>query len=170
MNAGMPRLLVEFFIDADGILSVTARETTSGVEAGIEVTPTYGLDDEQVEDMILASIEHAEEDFTAHILADLRAEAEGLVRYSARALIERGDSLHPALVSQVKLANDGMRAALDCDDKEVLEAAMSVLNEATSSIAQEMMNEVLKVTVQGKTVGEVIGSEPRTTASSIELK
>jgi Fe-S protein assembly chaperone HscA len=170
MNAGMPRLLVEFFIDADGILSVTARETTSGAEASIEVTPTYGLDDEQVEDMILASIEHAEEDFTAHILADLRAEAEGLVRYSARALIERGDSLHPALVSQVKLANDGMRAALDSDDKEVLEAAMSVLNEATSSIAQDMMNEVLRVTVHGKTVGEVIGTEPRTSASSIELK
>jgi len=170
MKAGMPRLLVEFFIDANGIMSVTARETTSGVEAGIEVTPTYGLNDEQVEDMILASIEHAEEDFTAHMLADLRAEGEALVRYSRKALIERGASIHPGLASQVQAAADGMEAALGSDDKEVLEAAMSVLNEATSTIAQQMMNEVLQVTVQGKTIAEVMGSEPRTTAASIQLK
>ncbi len=170
MPAGMARLLVEFFIDANGILSVTARETTSGVESGIEVTPSYGLSDDQVEDMILASIEHAEEDFTAHILADLRAEAEGLIRYSRKATAERGDSLHPALVSQVEAAAAGMEAALSGDDKETIEAAMSVLNEATSTIAQEMMNEVLKVTVHGKTVAEVMGSEPRSKASDVQLK
>jgi Fe-S protein assembly chaperone HscA len=170
MSAGMPRLLVEFFIDANGILSVTARETTSGAEATIEVTPTYGLSDEQVEDMILDSIEHAEEDFLAHMLADLRAEGEGLIRYSKRAVEERGADLPKVLIDQIELATAGMQAALETNEKEVIEAGMSVLNEATSSIAQQMMNEVLKVTVAGKTMGEVMGSEPRTKASSIELK
>ena len=170
MSAGMPRLLVEFFIDANGILSVTARETTSGVEANIEVTPTYGLSDEQVEDMILDSIEHAEEDFLAHMLADLRAESEGLIRYSKRAIEERGKDLPKALIEQIELATAGMQAALETNEKEVIEAGMSVLNEATSSIAQQMMNEVLKVTVAGKTMSEVMGSEPRTKASSVELK
>ena len=170
MSAGMPRLLVEFFIDANGILSVTARETTSGVEANIEVTPTYGLSDEQVEDMILDSIEHAEEDFLAHMLADLRAESEGLIRYSKRAVEERGKDLPKALIDQIELATAGMQTALETNEKEIIEAAMSVLNEATSSIAQQMMNEVLKVTVAGKTMSEVMGSEPRTKASSVELK
>ena len=63
-----------------------------------------------------------------------------------------------------------MEAAIETNDKEVIEAGMTVLNEATSSIAQQMMNEVLKVTVAGKTMSEVMGSEPRTKASSIELK
>ncbi len=170
MSAGMPRLLIEFFIDANGILSVTAKETTSGVESSIEVTPTYGLSDEQVEDMILDSIEHAEEDFLAHMLADLRAEGEALIRYSKRALSEQGRTLPALFVGQIELAIAGMEAALETNEKEVIEAGMSVLNEATSSIAQKMMNEVLKVTVAGKTMNEVMGSKPRTKASSLELK
>ncbi len=170
MSAGMPRLLVEFFIDANGILSVSAKETTSGVEANIEVTPTYGLNDDQVEDMILDSIEHAKEDFLAHMLADLLAEAEGLIRYSRRAIAQQGEKLPKPLIDQIKLAVAGMEAAIETNDKEVIEAGMTVLNEATSSIAQQMMNEVLKVTVTGKAMSEVMGSEPRTRASSIELK
>ena len=170
MSAGMPRLLVEFFIDANGILSVTARETTSGAETSIEVTPTYGLNDEQVEDMILESIDHAEEDFLAHMLAGLRAEAEGLIRYSKRAIVEQEASLPAVLINQIELATAGMQAALEINEKEVIEAGISVLNEATSSIAQQMMNEVLRVTVTGKTMNEVMGGEPRTKASSVELK
>ncbi|MBJ93141.1 MAG: molecular chaperone DnaK [Rickettsiales bacterium] len=170
MAAGMPRLLVEFFIDANGILSVTARETTSGAEAKVEVTPTYGLTDEQVEDMILASIENAEEDVLAHLLADLRAESEGLIRYSRKALEERGEALPKPLVEEVTVAAKAMEKALQGNDKETIEAAMSVLNEATASIAQQMMNEVLKVTVAGRTVDEVMGSKPRKLASSLELK
>ena len=65
----MPRVLVAFFIDANGILKVTAKEMTSGVEAGIDVTPTYGLTDDKVEEMILESIEHAEEDIEERIVA-----------------------------------------------------------------------------------------------------
>ena len=169
MSAGMPRVLVEFFIDADGMLKVTAKEMTSGVEASIEVRPTYGLTDDQVEDMIFESIEHAEEDVTAHLLADLRAEAESVLRYTARALTDRKDLIPPPLESQIRAAIGGLEAALQTQDKETLEAAMEVLNESTATVASALMNEVLSVTVAGKTMDEVMGSAPRTSARDIQL-
>jgi molecular chaperone DnaK len=72
MSAGMPRIEVRFLIDADGILQVSAREQRSGLAAEIEVKPTYGLTDEQVESMILDSFDHAEDDFAKRLLIALR--------------------------------------------------------------------------------------------------
>jgi len=161
MPAGMPRVLVEFFIDANGILKVTAKEVTSGVKAGIEVTPTYGLTDDRVEEMILDSIEHAEEDVEERMFADLKAEASGLLRYSRSALAQRQQSLDPALVTQVESAVAGMEVALDSGDKDSVEAAMTVLNESTHPIATQMMNEVLKVTVTGRTVTDILDEKQR---------
>ena len=169
MKAGMPRVLVEFFIDANGILKVTAKEMTSGVEAGIEVTPTYGLTDEQVEDMIFESIEHAEEDIEAHLLADTRVEAASILRYSRKVLTERPDLVPPPLIPQIEASIAGLEAAVDSNTRESIEAAMEVLNESTAMIAADLMNEVLQVTVQGKTVGEVLGTKPRTKATDIIL-
>ena len=169
MKAGMPRVLVEFFIDADGLLKVTAKEMTSSTEASIEVKPTYGLTDDQVEDMIFESIEHAEEDMTAHIVADLRSEAESVIRYSHKVMAERLDLVPPPLKIQILAAIGGLEAALEDGNKEPIEAAMEVLNESTAPVAAMLMNEVLSVTVRGKSVGEVIGTEPRTRASDIQL-
>ncbi|HTW82342.1 MAG TPA: Fe-S protein assembly chaperone HscA, partial [Terracidiphilus sp.] len=76
MMAGLPRIEVKFLIDADGILQVSAREQRSGKQAEIEVKPTYGLTDEQVEGMILDSFDHAEEDFAKRLLIEARVEAE----------------------------------------------------------------------------------------------
>ena len=75
MTAGLPRIEVKFLIDADGILQVSAREQRSGKQAQIEVKPTYGLTDEQVESMILDSFDHAEEDFAKRLLIEARNEA-----------------------------------------------------------------------------------------------
>ncbi len=169
MKAGMPRVLVEFFIDADGLLKVTAKEMTSGTEASIDVQPTYGLTDEQVEDMIFESIEHAEEDMIAHIVADLKAEGESVIRYSRKAMAERADLVPPPLRVQIEAAIGGLEAAIASGEKEPIEAAMLVLNESTATVAETLMNEVLSVTVAGRSVGEVIGTEPRTRASDIQL-
>ena len=79
MSAGLPRIEVKFLIDADGILQVSAREQRSGKQAQIEVKPTYGLTDEQVESMILDSFDHAEEDFAARMLIEARNEAETIL-------------------------------------------------------------------------------------------
>ncbi len=79
MTAGLPRIEVKFLIDADGILQVSAREQRSGKAAQIEVKPTYGLTDEQVESMILDSFDHAEEDFAKRLLIEARNEAETIL-------------------------------------------------------------------------------------------
>ena len=85
MSAGLPRIEVKFLIDADGILQVTAREQRSGQAAQIEVKPTYGLTDEQVESMILDSFDHAEEDFAKRLLIEARNEAETILAAVERA-------------------------------------------------------------------------------------
>jgi len=170
MSAGMPRVLVEFFIDANGMLKVTAKEMTSGQKASIEVKPTYGLTDEQVEDMILDSIEHAEEDIEAHMLADKKAEAESMLRYSRKALSKHGELVPDAIRTGVEVAIAALEEVLQGDDKEAIEAASDVLNENTAPIASAMMDEVLRVTVHGRTIGEVLGSQgPRTKASDVTL-
>ncbi len=170
MSAGMPRVLVEFFIDANGILKVTAKEMTSGQKASIDVKPTFGLTDEQVEDMILDSIEHAEEDIEAHILADKKAEAESMLRYSCKAMREFGDQLPDGIRAGVLAAVAALEEALQGSDKEAIEAASDVLNENTAPIASAMMDEVLRVTVHGRTINEVLGGQgPRTKASDIAL-
>ena len=85
MSAGLPRIEVKFLIDADGILQVSAREQRSGQAAQIEVKPTYGLTDEQVESMILDSFDHAEEDFAKRLLIEARNEAETILAAVERA-------------------------------------------------------------------------------------
>jgi molecular chaperone HscA len=76
MPAGLARLEVTFRVDADGLLSVTARETTTGVEAKVEVKPSYGLTDEEVENMLLSALDHGEEDLERRRLIEARVEAE----------------------------------------------------------------------------------------------
>jgi Fe-S protein assembly chaperone HscA len=169
MSAGMPRVLVEFFINADGILQVKAKEMTSGTEAGIEVTPTYGLTDEQVEEMIFDSIEHAEEDVEAHMLADTKAEAGSILRYSKKVLAERTDLVDAGLAAEIEAAMEKLKVVLDGSVRSDIESAMEALNEKTAPVAAQMMNEVLQVTVHGKTMGEVLGEKPRNSARNIQL-
>ncbi len=171
MSAGMPRVLVEFFIDANGILKVSAKEMTSGTEASIEVTPTYGLNDEQVEDMILESIEHAEDDINAHMVADLKTDAGSTIRFSRKALKEQAHLVPEAMRAAVEAAIAALEEACKTDDKELIEAASEILNENTAPIANALMDEVLRVTVKGRTIGDVVGSDggKRTSAKDIQL-
>ena len=102
MPAGMARLEVTFLVDADGILRVSAREETTGKEAAIEVKPSYGLTDEEVERMLLDSFAHAEDDVKARLLAEQRVEAERIVA-AARA----------AMATRPSCSSDGERDAID---------------------------------------------------------
>src|SRR4029079_10518833 len=86
MPAGMPRVQVQFQIDANGILSVTARELRTDVEQTVEVKPSYGLTDDQVEQMLLDSLEHAETDAAARLLIDARNEAETVIHATEKVM------------------------------------------------------------------------------------
>src|SRR4029453_9635766 len=86
MPAGMARLEVNFMVDADGILHVSAREETTGKESAIQVKPSYGLTDDEVEKMLLDSMAHAEDDVKARLLAEQRVEADGIVAAARAAM------------------------------------------------------------------------------------
>ena len=163
MSAGLPRIEVKFLIDADGILHVSAREQRSGKEAQIEVKPTYGLTDEQVESMILDSFDNAEADFAKRLLIEARLEAETIL-----AAVERAPQ-HPAwqkLTDDEKLTIDALKSVLQIvlpgEDANVIRSATVSLDQATRRFAELMMEEAVTSAIRGKTMdkaGEDLGDE-----------
>ena len=153
MSAGLPRIEVKFLIDADGILKVTAREQRSGQAARIEVKPTYGLTDEQVENMILDSFDHAEEDFTRRLLIEARNEPETIL-----AAVERAPQspawaqLTPDEKLGIAAAEDRLRTIkLGEDDKAIRDATLA-LDQATRRFAELMMEAAVSTAIRGKTM------------------
>jgi molecular chaperone DnaK (HSP70) len=163
MSAGLPRIEVKFLIDADGILQVSAREQRSGQAAQIEVKPTYGLTDEQVESMILDSFDNAEADFAKRLLIEARLEAETIL-----AAVERAPK-HPAwqkLSEDEKLNIDALKGVLQIvlpgEDTNMIRSATVSLDQATRRFAELMMEEAVSSAIRGKTMdaaGEAMGEE-----------
>src|SRR5207237_848689 len=102
LPAGLARVAVTFQVDADGILSVNAREQLTGVSQSITVQPTHGLTDEEVERMLLASIEHAEDDVQARLLIDNRVEAQRILKAAEKQLETNGDLLSDEERAQIE--------------------------------------------------------------------
>jgi len=155
MSAGLPRIEVKFLIDADGILQVTAREQRSGKAAQIEVKPTYGLTDEQVEGMILDSFDHAEEDFAKRLLIEARNEADTIL-----AAVDRAPS-NPAwsLLSEqeqaaIATAKDRLLAVRQEQDSKIIRDATLALDKATTRFAELLMDAAVSTAIRGKTMGE----------------
>jgi molecular chaperone DnaK (HSP70) len=163
MSAGLPRIEVRFLIDADGILHVTALEQRSGKVAQIEVKPTYGLTDEQVESMIIESFDHAEEDFNKRLLIEARNEAETIL-----AAVERAPQ-SPAWMqltgeeqAAVAAARDRLNAVKLGEDSALIRAATLALDQATRRFAELMMEAAVSTALRGKTMesaGEELGEE-----------
>jgi Fe-S protein assembly chaperone HscA len=161
MSAGLPRIEVRFLIDADGILHVSAREQRSGQAAQIEVKPTYGLTDEQVESMILDSFDHAEEDFAKRLLIEARNEAETIL-----AAVERAPR-SPAwnqLTGEEQAAIAAARMSLQSvklgENAAAIRDATLALDQATRRFAELMMEAAVTTAIRGKTMdaaGEELG-------------
>jgi Fe-S protein assembly chaperone HscA len=155
MSAGLPRIEVKFLIDADGILKVTAREQRSGQAAKIEVKPTYGLTDEQVESMILDSFDHAEEDFAKRLLIEARNEAETILAAVERAPESPAWSeLTGEEQAQVFAARDHLASAKLGEDQAAIREATLALDRATRRFAELMMEAAVTTAIRGKTMGE----------------
>jgi molecular chaperone DnaK len=161
MPAGLPRIEVRFQIDANGILSVAARELRTGVEQAIDVTPSYGLTDEEVERMLIESFEHAEADFDARLLIEARNEAESVIHATEKSL-RRPD--FEALVGAEIPASE--RAAIDASvaalkqamagtDRDAIGRLTHELNDVTRHLAEVMMNRSLNEALAGKSVDSV---------------
>ncbi len=155
MSAGLPRIEVKFLIDANGILQVSAREQRSGQQAEIEVKPTYGLTDEQVESMILESFDYAEADIEQRQLIEARNEANTIL-----AAVDKAPS-HPAWQqltaeerAQIMLLRDELSVLKDADDLKLLRSATEALDKATTRFAELMMDSTLAVALHGQTMSE----------------
>ena len=159
MAAGLPRIEVKFLIDADGILQVSAREQRSGKQAEIEVKPTYGLTDEQVESMILESFDHAEEDFAKRLLIEARNEAETILSKVEQA---RSNPAWPRLTGEeqaaVDAARDRLASAILGQDLNAIRESTTGLDRATRRLAELMMDAAVTEAIRGKTM-EAAGEE-----------
>jgi Fe-S protein assembly chaperone HscA len=150
MPAGFARIEVRFLIDANGILNVTARDGRTGKEQSVEVKPSYGLTDEQVEAMIEASIDHAEEDFRAAQVAIARVAADAILAATDKA--KRNDAyldLSDDERRKITAAINRLQLVYHSDDHNLIGAQIDALNEATHSLAENMMNTAVKSALKG---------------------
>ncbi|WP_058187504.1 Fe-S protein assembly chaperone HscA [Terracidiphilus gabretensis] len=163
MSAGLPRIEVKFLIDADGILQVSAREQRSGKQAQIEVKPTYGLTDEQVENMILDSFDHAEEDFSKRLLIEARNEADTILSAVERAPRNPAwAQLTAEEKENIETAQTYLVSIKAGEDQNAIREATVALDQATRRFAELMMEAAVSTAIRGKTMetaGEEMGDE-----------
>jgi molecular chaperone DnaK len=161
MPAGMPRIEVRFQIDANGILSVGARELRTSIEQTIEVKPSYGLTDQEVERMLIESFEHAEADFEARLLIEARNEAETVILATEKALrrpdFDRiaAESLEPGERAGIEDALADAKRAIGGDDRDEIQRKTESLNQATRHLAEVVMNRSVREALAGKNVKDV---------------
>jgi molecular chaperone DnaK len=161
MAAGLPRLLVQFQIDANGILSVTAREERTDIEQTIEIKPSYGLTDVEVERMVVDSLAHADADLAARLLIDARNEAETVVHATEKALRSpdlaevASTELVEGELERIESVLVGLKAVLSTADSESISRWTFVLNEATHHLAEVLLNRSVHAALSGKAVDEM---------------
>jgi Fe-S protein assembly chaperone HscA len=156
MPAGMARIEVKFTIDANGILQVHARDLRTGAAQSVEVQPSYGLNDTEIERMLEESLEYAEEDFAERQLIEARNEAESILHVTEKALAsEAAAELDTAERNRIVGGVSLLRAAMEGSDFRLIRARIDALNQASMHLAQLMMNRALEVAFQGKRLDEV---------------
>jgi molecular chaperone HscA len=154
MIAGMGRVEITFLIDADGLLKVMAKELTTGKEASIEVKPSYGLSDEEVERMLLDSFEHAEEDLAQRNLLVERVEAERILAATRQAFATDTELLDPDVHEAGEAAMAKLEAAMAGTDHLAIRHAVEAVDVATKPFAQKRMNRAIAAQFEGVALDE----------------
>jgi molecular chaperone HscA len=155
MVAGAARIRVSFTVDADGLLSVSAREQGSGVEASITVKPSYGLADDQIARMLQEGFTTAEGDMRDRALREARVEAERMILATRSALTADGDLLSDAERAEIDRRIEALKAQALGDDAGMIDAAVKSLADGTESFAAERMNRGIRSALAGRRVEEV---------------
>ncbi|MBT9460117.1 MAG: Fe-S protein assembly chaperone HscA [Rugosibacter sp.] len=155
MVAGAARIRVTFQVDADGLLSVSAREQTTGHEARIEVKPSYGLTDEEIATMLKESFSHAKDDASLRALRELQVEAKRLLEAIQSALASDAQILSVDERRQIDAAVTKLDALVDSDDKPVIDMAMAALSAVTEEFAARRMNQSVQQALAGKNIDQV---------------
>jgi molecular chaperone HscA len=154
MVAGAARIRVTFQVDADGLLSVTAQEETSQIEASIQIKPSYGLTDTEIETMLRDSIEHANDDVEMRNLREQQVEADRVMDALQVALQEDGDLLKENEVTTIESALLELHKVREGDDHRLIKNAIDKLNTATTEFAARRMNKSIKQALAGHQVDE----------------
>jgi molecular chaperone DnaK len=162
MAAGIPRVEVKFLIDANGILHVSAREQRSGKEAEIQVQPSYGLTDEQVESMILDSFDNAEEDFRRRQLIEARAETATILTALEKGKEEPGLGRAYHRREKADRENGKVSGRVNAEeDYQAIRKAIDTLNQGTMRLAELMMDTAVTTALKGKNMDETdLGEGP----------
>jgi molecular chaperone HscA len=155
MTAGAARVRVSFQVDADGLLSVSAKESTSGVEASVTVKPSYGLADADVERMLRDSFEHAREDMHARALAEQRVDGQRLIEATRSALAVDEALLNSEEKTSIQAAIASLEKLLKGTDHRAIRKAVEALNHATEDFASRRMDEGIKRALAGRKIGSL---------------
>lgn len=152
MPAGLPKVEVNFLINADGILVVNAKELRSGVEQSIEVKPQYGLTDEELEKMLMDSITHAKEDIATRALVEARTEADQLLATTEKFISKNAAHLTKEEIMQTAAAMQALQLASTMDDKDLIQTKIEELNNISRPYAERIMDEAVAIAMKGRTV------------------
>ena len=155
MAAGLAKLEVTFRVDADGLLSVHAKELTTGVEQTVQVKPSYGLDDAAVEEMLMAALDHGEEDLRARRLAENRVEAHRLLVATRKAVENDAVLLGPGEREPIEAAMRALDEAARGDDPARIQDRIHDVDHATNEFAARRMNRAIARAIEGKRVDDV---------------
>ena len=157
LPAGLARVRVEFRVDADGILSVMAREQLTGVSQSITVKPSHGLTDEEVERMLISSIENAESDLESRLMIDNRVEAMRVIRAAEKQLGENGDLLTPEERSEFEAELAALVLAKEGVEHRVIRDAIDKFDHHSKTFAERIMNRGIERALRGHSVDEFHG-------------
>jgi molecular chaperone HscA len=157
--AGAPRIRVTFQVDADGLLSVHAREENSGTEASVDVKPSYGLTDDEIESMLRASMEHAEEDMQARSLREEQVEAERVIEALDSAIKADGDLLTDDERERISVARDRLADTRSGNDPDMIKQAIKQLEAACEQFVARRMNTSIRKAMKGHSVDEYAAEE-----------
>ena len=157
MAAGAAHIRVIYQVDADGLLSVTAMEKTTGVQSSIQVKPSYGLTDDEIANMLKASMENAKEDIQARLLAEQRVEAERVLESVRSALAQDYDLLDDDELSAVKNAIISLEQLKQQDDSLAIKQGIKALDLATQEFAARRMDKSIRTALAGHSVDDIVG-------------
>jgi len=155
MAAGMARLEVTFRVDADGLLSVHALEERTGIEQTVEVKPSYGLDDDTVEQMLIDAIDHGEEDLLARRLAEAKVEAHRIGTSTQKSIDADAELLEPGERARIEAALAALGAAASGSDPRKIQLRIDDLDGATKDFAGRRMNRAIAKAIEGQRLDSV---------------
>jgi len=152
MPAGLPKIDIQFILNADGILTVRARELRSNLETAVEIRPTYGITEEEMALMLLDSIQHAQGDMAARSLLEARNEANNLLLSGQKFLQQNDDILSEEEKSETTRLLSALREATSGDDKDLIHSTIETLNAYTLPLAHRAMDSTIGAAMRGKKI------------------